>query len=195
MGTGPQNSLPDWNEIIEAPKLKPTIIRNMWGKASQREATPDMEADQPTRFPPVRTCTPMLHRNHIHHRHHPHRPNRLDVLRTRLGLHSHSGRKLEKVSLNQNIDADTTRIAKPQSGDVPVDGMPTHTQVIGWMYIPKNRIRLEACNPTGNRPNRVGQSGHRPLRADRHARCRRQQRLCRSSHRWRLGLHRPFADG
>lgn len=43
----------------------------------------------------------------------------------------------KRVSLNQNIDLHTTRIAKPQSGEVLVDGTPTHAQVIGWMYIPK----------------------------------------------------------
>lgn len=101
------------------------------------EATPDTEANQPTQRPPAKhvlQCSIGIIFTIV------------IILIAQIGwmffghdldsIHTQVANS-KRVSLNQNIDLDTTRIAKPQSGEVPVDGTPTHTQVIGWMYIPK----------------------------------------------------------
>lgn len=52
METGHQNSLPDWNEIIEGIKTKTDDTSKHVGK-HRKGSHVDTEAGQPTRFPPV----------------------------------------------------------------------------------------------------------------------------------------------
>ena len=136
METGHQNSLPDWNEIIEGTKTKTDDTSKHVGK--HRKGSHVRHGSRPANtvstgehvlqcsigiiFTIVIILIAQIGWMFFGHD--------LDSIHTQVA-------NSKRVSLNQNIDLDTTRIAKPQAGEVPVDGTPTHAQVIGWMYIPK----------------------------------------------------------
>lgn len=143
MDSEPQNNLPDWGEIVVTQPLADGGRKN--GAGRHRKQKPTHRRNNPSR-----KAVPSSPRPSTGER----------VLQCSIGviftivilllaqigwmfvghdldsIHTQEA-SAKKVSLGQQVDLDTTRIAQPQSGDVPVDGMPSHTQIIGWMYIPK----------------------------------------------------------
>lgn len=153
MDSEPQNNLPDWGEIVGTPDMNPDpAVTQPLTDGGRKNGTGRHRKQKPThrRNTPARKAIPSSPRPSTGER----------ALQCSIGViftivilllaqigWMFVGHDLDsiyaqeasakRVSLGQQVNLDTTRIAQPQSGDVPVDGMPSHTQIIGWMYIPK----------------------------------------------------------
>lgn len=136
MENGSPNSLPDWAEIIDGEQAKPDdgpVRKGGHGKGGHARHG-KRAADNVSTGEHVLQCSigivftiVILLVAQIGWMFYG---NDLDSIHTQIADSKH-------VSLNRNVDLDSTRIAQPQSGEPPVDGTSTHGQVIGWMYIPK----------------------------------------------------------
>ena len=120
METGHQNSLPDWNEIIEGVEKKTDDTSKHVGK--HRKGSRARHGGKPANtvstgehvlqcsigiiFTIVIILIAQIGWMFFGHD--------LDSIHTQVA-------NSKRVSLNQNIDLHTTRIAKPQSGEVPVE--------------------------------------------------------------------------